>query len=89
MTSEEQAAVVAELESTKTALQGARKELAASKDRENKLLDAAREQDSASSGTFERGSASRRYAEYLILMAIVALAAWQMYLTRLLHGLLA
>jgi len=37
----------------------------------------------------QRGSAIRRYAEYLILLAILALAAWQAYLTLQLQGLLA
>jgi hypothetical protein len=37
----------------------------------------------------DRGSAGRRYAEYLILVAIMGLAAWQAYLTLQLQGLLS
>lgn len=88
MTNEEQATVAAEWESTKSALQAARKELESARDRENKLLDTLKGQANALSETSERGSAMRRYAEYLLLLAIVALAAWQVYLTLQLQVLL-
>ena len=88
MANEGQVTVAAELESTKNALQTALKELEAARHRENKLLDTIKGQANALSETSGRPPARRRSADYLMLLAVVALAGWQVYLTVQLQRLL-
>ena len=88
MTNKEVAAVTAELEATRKALQAAREELESARGRENKLLDTLKGQANALSATNRRAAAMRPYAEFLILLAIAVLAAWQVYLTLQLQVLL-
>lgn len=85
MTDEEKASMVAELESTKSALQAARKELELAKVRENKLLIALKSNSNTLAHAGGQSSSMRRYA---ILVTIGALAAWQVYLTLKLQVLL-
>ena len=88
MTNDKQATAAAELESAKDALQAARKELDTARDRETRLLDTLKAQAGTLSEKSDGKSAMRRYAEYLILLAILAIAADLLYLMRQLHVLL-
>jgi hypothetical protein len=70
--------MAAELESVKTALQAARRDLEAARERELKLLEEIR----------KAGGGNSEFRRYAILIAIGLLAAWQVYLTIKLQGIM-
>ena len=88
MANEKQATVAVELESTKSALQAARKELDSARDRESKLLDTLKSQAKHLESKSEGKSAVLQYAELLLLLTVLGMAGWLVYITLQLQVLL-
>lgn len=79
------AAMAAELQATKSALQAARNELEAVKNNQGGVAPGDGNSAAGSSDTHSRQSIAGRY---VLLLVVGILAAWQVYLTIQLNGLI-